>query len=167
MRTLSLLFLLVVFIVPAAVDQMNEAASYELHLDADEGSVSERVMKAAAEIRAQDHVPDELDTEKTLQQEKQKSHEFSKFRDSETENQSVLTFSEKALLNRINQMPLEAWMEIKGIGQVTAERIMNYKNENKGFSALEDLLEVKGIGPSKYAAILSWLDQTASDHPGS
>ena len=62
-------------------------------------------------------------------------------------------------LQRINTMSLETWMEIKGIGQVTAERILKFKNENKGFASLDALLEVKGIGPAKYAAVLAWLEQ--------
>jgi competence ComEA-like helix-hairpin-helix protein len=46
----------------------------------------------------------------------------------------------------LNQASSEELQEIKGIGKVTAERIVNYRQEKGGFSNLDELTEVPGIG---------------------
>lgn len=46
-------------------------------------------------------------------------------------------------LNRATQDDLEA---LPGVGPVTAERILGWREENGRFSAVEELLEVSGIG---------------------
>lgn len=42
---------------------------------------------------------------------------------------------------------------IPGIGPVTADRIIEYRDEHGEFSAFEELLEVRGIGPKTLATI--------------
>lgn len=46
----------------------------------------------------------------------------------------------------INSATLEEIMTLNGIGATKAEAILSYREENGPFSALEDLLEVSGIG---------------------
>jgi competence protein ComEA len=54
---------------------------------------------------------------------------------------------------RINTASTEDITSLPGIGPVLAERIAEYRDENGPFSAVEDLLDVPGIGESKLAAL--------------
>ena len=42
---------------------------------------------------------------------------------------------------------------LPGIGQMTAERIVEYRERNKGFRKKEELMNVKGIGEKKFQKI--------------
>jgi len=53
-------------------------------------------------------------------------------------------------INTATEQELE---ELPGIGPVTAKRIVEYRQQAGGFKSVEQLLEVKGIGPKKLAAI--------------
>lgn len=48
----------------------------------------------------------------------------------------------------INRATVEELMTLPNIGQVTAERIIAYREENGNFTSLEDLDKVEGIGES-------------------
>lgn len=56
----------------------------------------------------------------------------------------------KVSLNSATVADLE---QLDGVGQKTAEAIIKHRESLGGFSAVEQLREVKGIGPAKYAAI--------------
>lgn len=49
-------------------------------------------------------------------------------------------------LTDLNRFSKKEWTSIKGIGEVMAKRIINYKKENGEFTSVDDLLNVKGIG---------------------
>lgn len=53
----------------------------------------------------------------------------------------------------INKAGLEDLESVKGIGPALAERIIAYRNENGKFKTAQDIMNVKGIGQSKYERI--------------
>lgn len=56
-------------------------------------------------------------------------------------------------LIRLNFATAAELEQIPGVGPVLASRIIEYRNEVGGFSAVEDLLDVSGIGEAKLAAL--------------
>ncbi len=53
----------------------------------------------------------------------------------------------------INAAGRSELMMLPGIGEKTADRIIEKRREKGGFTSTEDLLEVKGIGPGKYERV--------------
>ncbi len=53
----------------------------------------------------------------------------------------------------INTATAEELQLIKGIGPKLAARIINYREENGTFSTVDDLMQVRGIGSSKFEKI--------------
>lgn len=56
----------------------------------------------------------------------------------------------------INTASIEELSALPGIGQSTAEKIVNYRKDHK-FKATTDLMNVKGIGEKKFEKIKSQL----------
>ena len=56
----------------------------------------------------------------------------------------------------INTASVEELSTLPGIGQGTAEKIVNYRKDHK-FKTISDLKEVKGIGEKKFEKIKSEL----------
>lgn len=57
----------------------------------------------------------------------------------------------KGRLN-INQCTKSELISLPGIGEKTADKILEYRKEH-GFSKIEDIMHVKGIGPKKFEKI--------------
>lgn len=54
----------------------------------------------------------------------------------------------------INTADVETLTALPGIGQVLAERILAYRQQNGSFRAIEEITKVEGIGEKKAEAIL-------------
>ena len=53
----------------------------------------------------------------------------------------------------VNRATKEELMELPGIGGTLAQRILDYRREHGSFQDPRELLEVSGIGESKYGAL--------------
>jgi competence ComEA-like helix-hairpin-helix protein len=60
--------------------------------------------------------------------------------------------TEKLRVN-INEAGIDELMRLKGIGQVLAQRIIDYRSLHGPFITAPDITRVSGIGPSLYAKI--------------
>ena len=60
--------------------------------------------------------------------------------------------SDKLLIN-INTATAEELTALDGIGEKTAENIIEYREKNNGFLDIEELMEVSGIGEAKFNKI--------------
>jgi competence protein ComEA len=59
-------------------------------------------------------------------------------------------------LININQAPVEVLISLPGIGPVTAEKIISYREEHP-FSKIEEIQKVPGIGPATYEKMKEYL----------
>lgn len=74
--------------------------------------------------------------------------------DSEIVEESPLP--ESKLVN-INTDSAEELERLDGIGEKTAERIINYRRQNGDFEVIEDIMRVSGIGKKKFEAIKDFI----------
>ena len=67
-----------------------------------------------------------------------------------------------AVRGRILPRPREELLALPGVGEKTADRILSYRDTYGRFSAVEQLLDVEGIGPTLLEQLrgLVTVDQT-------
>jgi competence ComEA-like helix-hairpin-helix protein len=69
---------------------------------------------------------------------------------------TVNIISEKSTIININTATRDELMELPGVGEVTADRIIEYR-ETKPFASTDELIEIKGIGEAKLEKILPFV----------
>jgi len=57
----------------------------------------------------------------------------------------------------LNTASKEELMKISGIGEKTAENILSYREKNERFRTIDELLNVKGIGDTKFTKFKKYL----------
>jgi competence protein ComEA len=53
----------------------------------------------------------------------------------------------------LNSATVQQLENLEGVGPKTAQKIIDYREANGGFKSIEELMEVPGIGPSKFEQI--------------
>ncbi len=62
----------------------------------------------------------------------------------------------------INKATVESLMSVPGIGKVTAERIVKWRETNGPFRRIEDLIKVKGIGDKAFDKLRPYIKVSKS-----
>ena len=65
---------------------------------------------------------------------------------------TVIAEAPKGMLE-VNAATAVELMDLPGIGETLARRILDYRGEHGDFKSPEELMEVSGIGESKYGAL--------------
>ncbi len=66
-------------------------------------------------------------------------------------------------LININSANAEKLCELPGIGEETAEKIIAYRQKNGAFIEVEDLLNIEGIGKTKFERIRDYITVKAGE----
>ncbi len=78
---------------------------------------------------------------------------------SSNKNSKEGSSSKKAILGKVNlnKAGIADLAKLPGIGIKTAQKIIDLREEKKGFQFLNEILEVKGIGPAKFNDIKEYI----------
>lgn len=74
-----------------------------------------------------------------------------------TSNQEVSENKPNAAGLDLNTATLQQLMLLPGIGESLGQRIIDYRTEHNGFTSVEELKQVSGIGDKKLAEIMPYV----------
>ena len=57
----------------------------------------------------------------------------------------------------INEANFVEWLQLPGVGETLADRILRYRDEHGPFQSIEELDDIKGIGPKTLEKLRPWL----------
>jgi len=69
------------------------------------------------------------------------------------ETQKVPTPEKSVTIVNINTATLDDLVTLPQIGPAIAQRIIDFRTEHKSFGSIEEIMNVKGIGPKKFEKI--------------
>jgi len=78
---------------------------------------------------------------------------IAKARSAVSDSQSAVHRSQSSALMDLNTASASEFDLLPGIGPAFAQRIIEYRTRHNGFKAIDELLQVPGIGPKKLEAI--------------
>lgn len=58
----------------------------------------------------------------------------------------------------VNDASWVEWAQLEGIGEALARRIVEYREEHGPFSSIDDLTQVRGIGPKTLDRVRPWVE---------
>ena len=64
---------------------------------------------------------------------------------------------EKSIKVNLNTATLEKLMMLPGVGESTAQKIIEYRNKNKKFKTIDELKSVSGIGDAKFNSLKDYI----------
>ena len=70
-------------------------------------------------------------------------------------NSNEIIQGEKSNLININKATIQELDTLPGIGEATANKIINYRDENGAFKSIDEIKNVNGIGDKKYEELKS------------
>lgn len=64
---------------------------------------------------------------------------------------------EKSIKVNLNTATLEKLMTLPGVGESTAQKIIEYRNKNKKFKTIDEIKSVSGIGDAKFNSLKDYI----------